>query len=134
MLFVHCDYFKYKDVRKTKIAEEKEKGIQEFKDVILILTCIEKQDENRKEEVINKFLEDLKVFTSKLNCNNILLYPYAHLSNSLSNPIFAKNLMVEMENRIKNTNSKIHRASFGWYKTFELKAKGHPLSEAYREY
>ena len=61
-----------------------------------------------------------------------MLYPYAHLSNSLSTPEFAKQLMIDAEKELKKKKINVSRAPFGFYKEFELKCKGHPLAELSR--
>jgi threonyl-tRNA synthetase len=137
ILSLHCDYIKFKALKPAikgmVLAKEEEKAV-EVKDPLVILTAVEKQDEGNKaivEEYIKNIL-DLKEKIGKID--RIVLYPYAHLSSSLSSPDFAKNLLVEAEKELKKKNSKleIFRAPFGFYKEFELKCKGHPLSELSR--
>ncbi|MBI2665154.1 threonine--tRNA ligase [Candidatus Woesearchaeota archaeon] len=62
-----------------------------------------------------------------------MLYPYAHLSSALSAPKIAENFLKDAE-QLLSTKYKVTRAPFGWYKSFEMKCKGHPLSELSREF
>ena len=63
---------------------------------------------------------------------NIVLYPYAHLSSNLASPEIAVKVLDESEKKLKK-DFKVLKAPFGYYKEFELKVKGHPLSELSRE-
>lgn len=135
ILSLHCDYIKFKALKPAikgmVLAKDEEKAV-EVKDPLVILTAVEKQDEDNKailEEYIKNIL-DLKEKIGKID--RIVLYPYAHLSSSLSSPDFAKNLLIEAEKELAKKNIEVYRAPFGFYKEFELKCKGHPLSELSR--
>ena len=45
----------------------------------------------------------------------------------------ALNILKGLESALKEMGFNVKRAPFGWYKGFELKAKGHPLAELYIE-
>lgn len=62
----------------------------------------------------------------------MVVYPYAHLSSSLSSPDVAKEVLQKMETRLGEMDIPVARAPFGWYKAFEVSCKGHPLSELSR--
>ena len=62
----------------------------------------------------------------------IVIYPYAHLSSSLSSPDSAKKILKDMEDTLKKKEFNVQRVPFGWYKSFEVSCKGHPLSELSR--
>ena len=62
-------------------------------------------------------------------CDNILVYPYAHLSSDLANPITAQALLISVEKKAKSLFGIVNRAPFGWTKSFNVKIKGHPLAE-----
>ena len=64
----------------------------------------------------------------------LVLYPYAHLSSNLSSPDTALEYLSEAEHVLKKEGFDVVRAPFGYYKEFELKCKGHPLSELSKEF
>ncbi|MEK6885897.1 MAG: threonine--tRNA ligase, partial [Nanoarchaeota archaeon] len=134
ILSLHCDYIKFKPVKpalKGATLEKAEEKQVEVKEPLVIFTAIEKQDETNK-EILQEYIKNVLDLQDKTKAKNIVLYPYAHLSSSLSSPDFAKNLMVEAEKELKKKKIEVHRAPFGFYKEFELKCKGHPLSELSR--
>ncbi|MGZ7109441.1 MAG: threonine--tRNA ligase, partial [Methanobacterium sp.] len=44
----------------------------------------------------------------------------------------AKEILIDMESKLKEKDLKVTRIPFGWYKSFEISCKGHPLSELSR--
>ncbi|MFA7707554.1 MAG: threonine--tRNA ligase [Candidatus Pacearchaeota archaeon] len=136
ILSLHCDYIKFKPLKKAlkepeKLSKEREKEI-EIKEPLVILTAIEKQDESNP-NIVNQLITEIKNIVKQVNAKNIVLYPYAHLSSSLSNPSFALKILESAEKELSSEKFNTTRAPFGYYKEFELKVKGHPLSELSRE-
>jgi threonyl-tRNA synthetase len=135
-LSLHCDYIRFKPLKKAlKQPEELSKKRQEgenIPDCLVILTAVEKQDESNK-SVVEKYVEEISSIAKQVNSKSIVLYPYAHLSPSLSSPDFAQKVLEEAEIALKKQKYSVSRAPFGYYKEFELKCKGHPLSELSRE-
>jgi len=136
ILSLHCDYIKFKPVKPAikgmELPVEENKAV-EVKEPLVIMTAVEKADEENKIILADyiKNILDLKEKIGKVD--RIVLYPYAHLSSSLSNPDFAKQLLIDAEKELKAKGIETFRAPFGYYKEFELKCKGHPLSELSRK-
>ena len=134
ILSLHCDYIKFKPVKlalKGAMLEKAEEKEINVKEPLVIFTAIEKQDEMNK-GILEDYIKNVLDLMDKTKAKNIVLYPYAHLSSSLSSPDFAKQLMVDAEKELKKKKIDVHRAPFGFYKEFELKCKGHPLAELSR--
>jgi threonyl-tRNA synthetase len=132
ILTLHCDYIKFKPLKKAiknpeQIKNDDEKTIQEC---LVVLTAVEQGDD---QSVLDKYVEAARKTAEDVKTKNIVLYPYAHLSSKLSAPDLALRTMQEAE-KILSQDYKVTRAPFGYYKTFELKCKGHPLSELSKEF
>ena len=135
VLHLHCSEFSYETKKETPVAEQPPSPRQEqLKDVLVCLTCFEKQDEGRVEEIVRAYLDNVKVDTDRIGCRRVLLYPYAHLSKNLGSPRVAKEFLRKLHESLTAQGYEAHRSPFGWYKAFSLTCIGHPLAEAYREY
>jgi threonyl-tRNA synthetase len=135
VLQLHCTNFNYEVTKETPVAEKPATPkVGEFENVLVCFTCYEKKDEERDLEIMEDFVANLKTDTGRIGCKNVLLYPYAHLSHELGSPRKAKAFLQEVEKKLKEENLAVHKSPFGWYKSFGLFCKGHPLAEAYREY
>ncbi|MDI6643932.1 MAG: threonine--tRNA ligase [Methanobacteriaceae archaeon] len=134
ILLIHSDYLKYKTKNKTKIAEkikdDRKQGL--FKNSLVVFTAVEKEDEENQKQLVENAAAEIMDIYGKVNPDNVVIYPYAHLSSSLSSPDAAKNILKDMESELKKRDITVERVPFGWYKSFEVSCKGHPLSELSR--
>ena len=133
-LNLHVDYIKFKPLKKAlkSIAElsDDDKKEKYVKECLVVLTAVEKSDKDVK-LIVKKLVENIKEIAEQIKTKNIVLYPYAHLSKNLGSPEVAIEILNETSKQLKDF--KIVKAPFGYYKSFELKVKGHPLSELSRE-
>lgn len=136
ILSLHCDYIKFKPLKKAlkepeELTKEQEKE-KEIKEPLVILVAVEKSDET-SENIANKLINEIADISKQVGSKNIVLYPYAHLSSQLASPNFAKMILIKTEEELRKQKFQVARAPFGYYKEFELKCKGHPLAELSRE-
>ena len=133
IITLHCDYIKFKALKKAvKGAEElKSKDEIEVKEPLVVLTAIEKGD---NKETLKDLINAVEKTAKEVNAENIVLYPYAHLSTNLATPKQALKDLLKAEKALRKKFKVVERAPFGYYKSFELKVKGHPLSELSKEF
>ena len=132
ILQLHSDFIVYKPVEKEiAIAEEAEKKENRIEEVVVLFTAIEEGDNT---PLAQKAIDDVRAFLGKQKTNRILIYPFAHLSSTLSKPDEALKLIREMEAYAKQKGIETYRAPFGWNKQFTISIKGHPLAEQARIY
>ncbi len=134
ILLIHSDYIKYRTKNKTGIAEDIPDEMMEgqFKESLVVFTAVEAEDEENPESVVENAVKEIVKVYNDVKAENVVIYPYAHLSSSLSSPATAKKVLKEMARRIGEMGIKVSRVPFGWYKAFEISCKGHPLSELSR--
>ncbi|NYB52030.1 MAG: threonine--tRNA ligase [Methanobacteriaceae archaeon] len=134
ILLIHSDHLKYQTKSKTRIAEdisdEKKKG--EFENALVVFTAVEQADESNPDAVVENAVKEIKDVSAQVKADNIVIYPYAHLSSSLGSPDSAKEILAKMESKLAMEDLNVSRVPFGWYKSFEVSCKGHPLSELSR--
>lgn len=134
ILIIHSDYLNYNVKNKTPVAEEIEDAKKEgaFDESLVVFTAVEKEDEKNPSGIVNNLIKEVKKVNDQVKAENIVLYPYAHLSSSLSSPKIAVQILKDAEEAIKEDGLNVYRVPFGWYKAFEISCKGHPLSELSR--
>ncbi len=135
-LLQHVDYIKFEVTKETKLAQkipDKEKK-GEMKECLLYRLAAEKEDNNNEKAVAEKAVADVKDVLRQINCKKIFLYPYVHLlaGSEPSSPQTAIRIMDLMAEQLQKDGIEVGRAPFGWYKAFEMRCKGHPLSELSR--
>jgi threonyl-tRNA synthetase len=125
ILQLHCDYVEYTPVKKEiKSAEELEPQSKRFEEIVVAFVAVEESD---NEDVAKRAINEISESMKKIGCAKLLLYPYAHLSSKLASPTTALLLLQEMEKNAQGLE--VHRAPFGWTKSYKLQVKGHPLAE-----
>jgi threonyl-tRNA synthetase len=135
MLLIHADDFEYK-VREEaikdpeKISESEKEG--SMNNVLVAFCTIEKEDEGGLSQIADKAADSLEEVAGWVKTKNIMLYPYAHLSSSLGSKEVAIPLLKAMERILRDRGYNVKRSPFGWYKSFKISCKGHPLSELSR--
>ncbi len=136
ILAIHADSIEFEAKKKAfKQAEEGvEKGQGEkVEECLVIFTAVEKGDEN-VEAIVHRYVEEIVKISEQVHEKTIVLYPYAHLSSNLSNPQTAQDVLQGAEKVLTEKGYTVHRSPFGWYKSFNIATKGHPMSELSREF
>ena len=135
ILQLHCSSFEYQVRKETPVAERPADPKEEKLDNVLVcFICYEKSDEGRTDEITKELVENIKIDVSRVGCNSVLLYPYAHLSKNLGSPRKAKGFLNNLRQSLRKEGIEVHKSPFGWYKAFSLSCIGHPLAEGYREF
>ena len=132
-LNLHCDYINFTALKKAlKNIEEIAPGQKmegESKNCLVVMTAVEKGDSL---EIVKELVASITDIATQVQTKNIVLYPYAHLSSNLGSPRLAVDILNGAVKQLKGF--KVISAPFGYYKSFELKVKGHPLAELSREF
>jgi threonyl-tRNA synthetase len=132
LLALHCDYITFKPLKKAlkkpeELSEERQKEIT-VKEPLVALVSVESSDSNK---LVADLVKNIEEIATNVKAQNIVLYPYAHLSSNLGSPDLALEILEKADKELSK-KYKVSRAPFGYYKEFELKCKGHPLAESSR--
>ena len=135
ILSLHTDYIKFKPLKKAMRSipdlKEKQKKEQHVEESLVVMVAVEKRDSDVG-GVVDKLVEEVEDIAKQVKAKNIVLYPYAHLSSELGSPDVAVKVLNSAAKKLGKKYN-VSQAPFGYYKEFELKVKGHPLSELSRE-
>jgi threonyl-tRNA synthetase len=129
ILAIHADRISWKANRKTKFAEEIDKKADEMTNCVVLFSSVEKLDEKDPQKVIAGATHDVTARLNMVKVNKVVIFPYAHLTSTLSSPSVALTVLKGLEDSLKAHGLEVKRAPFGWYKEYEIKSTGHPLSE-----
>jgi len=134
LLLIHSDYIEYEVKDKAiKTPEDTDKKHDRFEEALTAFTAVEKIDEKSSKQAVSQAVDEIVKTAEQLKVKNIMLYPYAHLSSNLASPKKAQEILIEIEYELNQKNFNVKRSPFGWYKSFKISCKGHPLSELSRE-
>ena len=135
ILFIHADYMEYEAREKTKealpIPDELRRGKME--EALVCFTTAEEKDERDITGTAKAAVREIEDVAKTVKTRRVVLYPYAHLSPSLAKPAPARELFVHMAESLADSGYEVMSSPFGYYKSFKISCKGHPLSELSRE-
>lgn len=136
ILTIHADFIEFEAKKKAfKGAEENiKKGQHRVEECLVVFSAVQKSDEENLSGVIDRYVQEIKDVAAQVKVKNIVLYPYAHLSSDLAAPAKAEQVLKDAEKKLLAEKFHVERAPFGWYKSFTISCKGHPLSELSREF
>jgi threonyl-tRNA synthetase len=135
-LYIHADSMEFEAKEKTKVAEEIPDNLHNgrMEEVLVAFITVESSDEDALQDVAAEASKDILATKEKIGAERIMLYPYAHLSKDLAKPKASIQLLDMIEKMVAADGTEVVRAPFGWYKSFDVKCKGHPLSELSRDF
>jgi threonyl-tRNA synthetase len=129
LLLIHSDYIEYEAKKKTKMAEEGAVLADREEDALTVFSAVESIDQEDIEGVIAQTVEEIKKTAGLVHAEKIVIYPYAHLSSDLAPANVAVPALNAIKDGLTAEGFAVKRAPFGWYKSFKISCKGHPLSE-----
>jgi threonyl-tRNA synthetase len=132
---IHADRFSFEITGRSKATESTselsatEQSAQ-IKEVLVIFVSVEKVDESASRDIAVEAAGRIRETADKVGTNRLMVYPYAHLSSSLARPRIAAEIIDTIVLQLRaDRKFETHRAPFGFYKSFDIAGKGHPLSE-----
>jgi len=135
LLLIHADRFEYET--KQKAVKEPEPVDVSMKrgaleDGLVAFCTVEKIDEDAPESVVENAASSINEVLGWLKTKRVMVYPYAHLSTNLASRDPAIKMLRSLEENLAGKGYEVSRSPFGWYKSFTITCKGHPLSELSR--
>src|SRR5438445_2607546 len=106
---------------------------ERVEEALVCFVSAEKRDEANLASVAKVDAENVADVAGQVHTKRVVLYPYAHLSSSLAAPGPAQELIASLEKELVARGFEVHSSPFGYYKSFKVAVKGHPLSELARE-
>ncbi|MHA1672247.1 MAG: threonine--tRNA ligase, partial [Promethearchaeota archaeon] len=94
---------------------------------------VKAQERGFREGENPKQMKKLILDPAMYKVDKILVYPWAHLSNFLSQESAAMEVCPLIKNMMEEKGYEAYFSPFGWYKAFSLDCLGHEVAEMYRD-
>src|SRR3989344_8494254 len=134
ILTIHADFIEFEAKKEAmKAAEKTEKGKKRVEECLVVFSAVEKADEANPDAITSRYIAEIKDIAGQVKATSLVLYPFVHLTPEPAKPDVALSVLKKAEQELKK-EYQVTRAPFGWYKAFEIKCKGHPLSELSRSF
>jgi len=133
LLLFDVEYFWFDTHCKTIENVEDVEIEEKIEDIAVVFIHAEAEDEERKGKVIKKAVGNIKWYLNKVNKDKIVLHSFAHLSSSKSSPEFAMEVIVAIEEKLKDKGINVYSVPFGYLYQFSIHVKGESLAKVFKE-
>lgn len=99
---------------------------------LLVLVNVERGDEERREAVLAGAAGEIGRLARQVGAARVMLHPFAHLFGAPAAADASLVLLDALGARLREAGLECTRTPFGWFYTWDLRAKGHPLSRVAR--
>ena len=134
MLMFHVDAFTCTITEKgrSSLVETPTAPSAHIDNGLLVLASAESGDDAAQAEVAAGSAREIAKLATQLRVTEIMLLPFAHLFAEPTSPQAALDLIDAVAVELRVTGLHVQRPPFGWFNTWDLQAKGHPLSRVAR--
>jgi threonyl-tRNA synthetase len=119
---------------RSRLVEPLAERTQVFEDGMLILASSEAGDETAVEAIATAGAAEVANLAGRVGAVRALVHPFAHLFGEPSDLAVAVQLLDRFTQALLDRGLEASRSPFGWFFTWELSAKGHPLSRLARRF
>ncbi|MFV2015567.1 MAG: threonine--tRNA ligase, partial [Candidatus Heimdallarchaeota archaeon] len=113
-----------------EIEDIKVKEFNTEESILVAFCAVEKNDENVSNKIAKNSYDAINKAAQEIKETNIMIYPFVHLTENPGSPRVAQKVLTNIFDLFSsNSIYKTYAAPFGYYKSFNLSNKGHPLSE-----
>ena len=106
--------------------------VTRVEEALVVLSSIEKGDEQQPTLVAQRASAEITKFASQLKVTTVVLHPFAHLFAELGSPEVAIDILKCTQQELTAVGLQTIRTPFGWFSSLQIDAKGHPLSRVAR--
>ncbi|MGL4743367.1 MAG: threonine--tRNA ligase [Dermatophilaceae bacterium] len=139
LLLIHADRFQYSVTGEAVVTgftvnPDEADAHGEMLEGLVAFCAVERPDEPGIPDVVAQAVDLIADMATKVGAKAVMVYPYAHLSSDLCKARTASDVLARIEVGLAThfPDLDVQRAPFGYYKSFAVECKGHPLSELAR--
>jgi hypothetical protein len=99
---------------------------------LLVLASAELGDGADSAGVVARTAQEITSLAAQLKVRKVMVLPFAHLFAELAPPSEAIALIDRVAAELRAADLAVQRPPFGWFHTWAMQAKGHPLSRVAR--
>jgi hypothetical protein len=131
---IHVDSFTCSITEKGRspIIEAPESPGMRIEEGLLVLASAEQGDAADGAGVAIRTAQEIASLAAQLKVHQVMVLPFAHLFADLAPPQQALALMDGVVAELRAAELAVQRPPFGWFHTWDMQAKGHPLSRVAR--
>lgn len=134
LLTFQAERFAWKPFQRT--LDDAADGVPgDVREAVVVFVHAEAQDadQERRATVFRHTLKHVKWIANKRELKNVVLHSFTHLGAENADPAFARDFLVELQERLSATGYGAHVTPFGWFCSWELAVYGESLAKVWKE-
>lgn len=132
LLMFDTEDFWYKTFSKTVDSVETCDVEESTVDSLVIFINVEKEDEDQKERVVKKAVNNISWLAKKTGRNKVVLHSFGHLSESKSSIEFAEDAIKTVREKLTAKGLETSMTPFGYLFEFNIHVKGESLAKVWK--
>lgn len=134
LLILHVDAFTctISEKGRSPVVEPPNPRSAHIDNGLLVLAAAEAGDVEQAAGVASDTAVEVAKLARQLKVGDVMLLPFAHLFVEPAPARDAIAIIDAVAEGLRESGLEVQRPPFGWFTTWELKAKGHPLSRVAR--
>jgi len=132
LLMFDTNEFWYRTFSKTLEQVETTDKEEKIENALVIFTSVEKEDEERKDKVVKKAIDNISWLARKTSRNRIVLHSFAHLSDNKSSIEFAKETLEAIKEKLNSKGLETSLTPFGYFLEFKIHVRGESLAKVWK--
>lgn len=132
LLMFDTNDFWYKPFSKTIESAENYSEEWSTMDSLVIFINVEKEDEDRKDKVVKKAVNNIRWLAKKTDRKKVVLHSFGHLSESKSNVEFAEDAIKAIKDKLTAKGIETSMTPFGYFLEFKIHVKGESLAKVWK--
>lgn len=106
----------------------------EVLDCVVALVQAEQDDPDKGKKVLDKLVKNAKWLAGKFETKNIVLHFFSHLSESRSDPEYAREILESAASRLGSSHYAPHLTPFGYFCEMKLHIGGDSLAKVFKSF
>lgn len=134
LLIFHVDAFRctISEKGRSPVVEPPDPRSAHIDNGLLVLAAAEADDVEQAAGVADDTAAEVAKLAQQLKVGEVLLLPFAHLFVQPAPGRDAIAIIDAVADNLRGSGLRVQRPPFGWFTSWEMKAKGHPLSRVAR--
>lgn len=124
--------FWYKTFSKSVESVESYDKEESTTDSLVIFINVEKEDEERKNKVVKKAVNNIRWLAKKTDRRKVVLHSFGHLSESKSSVEFAEEVIKAINDKLTAKGFETLMTPFGYFLEFKIHVKGESLAKVWK--
>ncbi len=104
-----------------------------MENAVVSFVHVEPSDPNPENNIVPRFLKQIKQIARKWETTNIVLYTFSHLGEDKADPAVAKSVVKKIRKRLSSVGFSVKCTPFRCFVDFRMDSPGAPLSRAFRQ-